>query len=621
MDRSTEFALRDFHAGTNYYAYKLLGAHRQDDKIIFRVWAPNADEVYLVGDFNSWSESDKMNRINSDGVYEYSVNAELIREKPLYKFKIKKKGKELYKTDPYARYMQKAPDTAGIYYEEGAFDWSDEHYLSQRSTLISEGIYKKPVNIYEIHLGSFMRHGDGSYLSYRELAPKIASYAKKMSYTHVELMPVAEHPNDASWGYQVCGYYAPTSRFGEPDDFRYFVNTLHRAGIGVILDWVPAHFPKDEHGLCEFDGDFLYEYSNKEQMENKVWGTRYFNVAKPEVISFLISNAVYFAKEFHIDGLRVDAVSSMLYLDYGKKAGEWKPNKYGGNINFEAVAFLKKLNRTMKELCPDVLMIAEESSAFKNVTGFDNNGIGFDLKWNMGWMNDTLSYVSTEPQFRAREHNRLTFPLMYAFSEKYVLPISHDEVVYGKRSLLDKMPGGYEMKFAGMRAYLTYMMTQSGKKLSFMSNEFGQFAEWNYNGSVEWFMLGYEKHRQLSEFSADLNAFYLSRSELWECDGGWDGFEWVQCDSAKDSVIAYKRKNTAASELLCVINFSPVYRSNYTLKVDRGSYRAVLSTDEQKYGGSGRFTSYLLNTAVDSSLNHSISFDLPGHTALIFEKM
>ena len=620
MDKITEFALRDFHAGTNYKAYELFGAHKHDDIITFRVWAPNADAVYLVGDFNSWCETDKMERISSNGVYEYSLKAEILYEKPLYKYKIINGSKTLFKADPYANFMQKAPDTASIYYESNTFKWSDKHFLSQRKSLISDGIYTKPVNIYEVHLGSYMRHADGSYMSYGELAAELASYAKKMSYTHVELMPVMEHPNDASWGYQICGYYAPTSRFGTPDDFRSFVNTLHCAGVGVILDWVPAHFPKDEHGLFEFDGAPLYEYKSESKMENKVWGTRYFDISKPEVMSFLISNAIYFAKEFHVDGFRVDAVSSMLYLDYGKKKGEWKPNKHGGNINFEAVAFLKKLNKVIKELCPDVLMIAEESTAFKNITGSYNNGIGFDLKWNMGWMNDSLSYICTEPQYRKHVHNKLTFPLMYAFSEKYVLPISHDEVVYGKKSLLDKMPGDYEMKFAGMRAYLVYMMTQSGKKLSFMSNQFGQFAEWNYNGSVEWFMLEFEKHRQLHDFTADLNALYLARSELWELDCGWEGFEWVQCDRADDSIIAYKRKNASGNELLCVISFTDNYNYNYEIKAENGIYKVILSSDDKIYGGSGKIDIDKISVIADSKGDSFIRLDLPPHAALIFEK-
>ncbi len=621
MLTNNEFALHDFHAGTNYRAYEYFGAHRYEKTVTFRVWAPHADKVYLVGDFNSWDECDEMKKINAEGVYEYSLSPDTFPTGSLYKFKIKSADKILYKSDPFAFYTQRPPENASVFCGDSKHVWSDAQYLKKRSKSISDGIYTKPVNIYEVHLGSLLRKNDGSYINYREAANFLSSYAKKMGYTHIELLPIAEHPFDASWGYQVCNYFAPTSRFGVPDDFRYFVNTLHSLNIGVIIDWVPAHFPKDEHGLFEFDGFPLYEYSESKRQENKTWGTRYFDIGKNEVVSFLISNAVYFAKEFHIDGLRVDAVSSMLYLDYDKSKGEWTPNKYGGNINFEAVAFLKKLNRTMKTLCPDVLMIAEESSAYKHVSTFKNGGLGFDLKWNTGWMNDSLSYITTEHKNRSGVHDKLTFPMMYAFSENYILPISHDEVVYGKKSLLDKMPGDYEDKFAGTRAFLTYMMTQSGKKLAFMSCEYGQFAEWDHSKSIEWFMLGYESHRKLHDFTSSLNRFYLDHRELWECDdSGWDGYQWILCDSSKSSVIAYNRYDKDKNTLTTVINFSLHDYSTYTLEVDAGEYSVVFSTDEDKYGGKNRIKcgDSIFHTQAHNKTK--IIFALPSNTALIFKK-
>ncbi len=620
MYKADEIAMRDFHAGNNYKSYNYFGAHRYDSSICFRVWAPNADRVYLVGDFNSWSEVDEMTRIYTNGIFECFIDAERMFDGCLYKYKIIHESKELYKADPYSRMMQKPPDTASIYIDESFFEWTDQKYLIDREKKTQEGFYNTPINIYEVHLGSFMRKADGSYISYREAANLLASYSKKMGYTHIELMPISEHPSDSSWGYQICGYYAPTSRFGNPDDFKYFIDTLHSVDIGVILDWVPAHFPKDEHGLFEFDGKPLYEYSDLKRQENKTWGTRYFDIGKNEVTSFLISNAFYFAELFHIDGLRVDAVSSMLYLDYDREFGEWTPNRYGGNINFEAVAFFKKLNKAMKTHFPDVLMIAEESSAYKNITTFTDGGLGFDLKWNMGWMNDSLSYISTNHENRSEAHTKLTFPLLYAFSEKHILPISHDEVVYGKKSLLDKMPGNYSEKFSGTRAYLTYMITQSGKKLSFMSCEYGQFAEWNHSKSIEWFLLEYPSHRKLHNFTSDLNHFYLQNKELWECDGGWDGFEWVLCDSSQSSVIAYNRYDKDKNALLIIVNFSSSNYCQYALEVSQGSYKVVFSSDDLKYGGNGIVKNNDCVVQLQSNDKTKIIFDLPANTALILKK-
>jgi len=448
--------------------------------------------------------------------------------------------------------------------------------------------HERPMNIYEVHLGSWRRHEDGTCLRYAELATELATYVKQMGYTHVELMPVAEHPFDGSWGYQVCSYFAPTARYGTPDDFRAFVDSMHEAGIGVILDWVPAHFPKDAHGLYEFDGQPLYEYQGWDRIEHEGWGTRRFDVGRQEVQSFLVSNADWWIREFHADGLRVDAVASMLYLDYDRRPGEWVPNVYGDNRCLEAIAFFRKLNGYIKSVFPSALMIAEESTAFGNVTGFENDGLGFDYKWNMGWMNDTLDYAATDPLFRKYKHNKTTFSLTYSFGERYVLPISHDEVVHGKKSFLDKMPGDYWQKFANTRLFMAYMMTHPGKKLTFMGNEIGQFREWDYEGQIEWFLLSYESHARMQLYAADLNHFYLGQSPLWELDTVWDGFEWIEPDDAENSVLIYRRRDKKGKELIVALNFTPVVREQFPIGVPvSGTYAEVFNSDALAYGGSG----------------------------------
>ena len=440
--------------------------------------------------------------------------------------------------------------------------------------------YTSPMNIYEVHLGSFMRRPGGGYLSYRELADRLGPYIKKMGYTHVELLPVAEHPLDESWGYQICGFFAPTSRFGEPADFMYFVNRLHSYGIGVLLDWVPAHFSKDEHGLYEFDGTPCYEYQSEYRKEHKIWGTRFFDLGREEVQSFLISNALYWLTEYHIDGLRVDAVASMLYLDFDRGPGEWEPSQDGSNKNYEAIAFFKKLNTAVFERYADVLMIAEESTAWPMVTKpVYLGGLGFSFKWNMGFMNDMLKYVSTDPVFRSKIHNDLTFSMTYSFSENFILAISHDEVVHGKKSLLDKMFGDYDMKFAGFRAFLTYMTCHPGKKLLFMGSEYGQFKEWNCSSQLEWFMTGYENHANLLRFTSALNHFYLDTPELWERDFSWDGFRWVKVDDADRNTAVFLRYGADGDYVLCAFNFSAVEVKDYTVGVpDAGLYREVFTT-------------------------------------------
>ncbi|MBQ9429375.1 MAG: 1,4-alpha-glucan branching protein GlgB [Clostridia bacterium] len=572
-----------FLEGTNYHAYDYLGAHAENGGVVFRVWAPNADAVFLTGDFNGWDESCPMEL--DGGIWSYTLKDKNFTRGAVYKYKVVRGGKAVFKADPYGTYAELTPATASRYYEIGGYAWGDGDWMRARMDG-KDSYYDRPLNIYELHAGSWKRNEDGSYYTYEKLAKELIPYVKDMGYTHIELMPIAEHPYDGSWGYQICGYYAPTSRFGTPHGFMALVDAAHRAGIGVILDWVPAHFPKDAHGLYEFDGAPLYEYQGRDRMEHKSWGTRCFDVGRNEVECFLISNAVYWAKEYHIDGLRVDAVASMLYLDYDRKPGEWIPNKYGTNRSLEAIAFFKKLNSTMRQYHPDVLMIAEESTAYENVTRFDGDGLGFHLKWNMGWMNDALSYAQTDPLFRKGNHSKLTFSMMYAFSENYILPISHDEVVHGKKSLLDRFPGLYGQKFDGMRTFLLYMMCHPGKKLSFMGSENGQFSEWNFEKEIEWFMLGYDQHKKLHRYVRDLNRLYLRTPALWQIDNAWGGFEWVEVDNADESILAFRRIDREGNRVLVILNFTPVERFGHSLPApEKATYSLLLDTMDEDYGG------------------------------------
>lgn len=614
-----------FHQGTNYHAYEYMGIHKCGNKYSVRVWAPNAVAVYLTGDFNSWGDTVPLEKITEGGIWEAYITSKIFGEGCIYKFKvIGAKGEVLYKADPYARYAQRPPETASIYYDTNGYEWHDSSWLEYRSKKMTESErMKQPMNIYEIHFGSWKLKEDGSHLSYSEMADELVPYIKQMGYTHVELMPIMEHPFDGSWGYQVCGYYAPTSRFGTPKEFMGFVDTMHKAGIGVILDWVPAHFPKDAHGLYEFDGQPLYEYQGADRMEHKGWGTRRFDVGRNEVECFLISNAIYWLKEYHVDGLRVDAVASMLYLDYDKKQGEWIPNVYGDNRCLEAIAFFQKLNSSIYNEFPDTLVIAEESSAWSHVTGFANDGLGFSMKWNMGWMNDSLSYVEKDPVYRKYHHNNLTFPLVYAYNERYVLPISHDEVVHGKKSLLDKMPGIYEEKFAGERAFLGYMMTIPGKKLMFMGAEIGQFREWDFQGQIEWFLLKYEKHSQMQRYVSELNHFYLENRPLWENDTDWEGFSWIDANNADMSVISFKRTDRSGKELFVTINFTPVTRTDFVLDIkEKGAYTEVFNSDDIKYGGRGIVNHGNIKSVndPDDDRKHLIRFNLPPLSIVIFKK-
>ncbi len=579
-----------FHQGSSARAYEYLGARRTDTGFLFRVWAPNAEYVSVCGDFCGWDTAAwPMTRITAQGVWEIMLPDGTAHFGDRYKFFLKNRGKEVYKADPYGVFSEVPPGTASVLCDLSGYEWRDDGWMRYRKGRFRRGAaIRQPINIYEVHLGSWRRHEDGSLYSYTELASELVPYVKQMGYTHVELLPVSEHPFDGSWGYQVSGYYAVTARHGTPQEFMAFVDAMHEAGIGVILDWVPAHFPKDAHGLYEFDGQPLYEYQGADRIENATWGTRFFDVGREEVQSFLVSNAVFWADVYHVDGLRVDAVAAMLYLDYDKHPDEWVPNVYGDNRNLEAIAFFQKLNSFMAQAYPDVMMIAEESTAWGNLTRFDNGGLGFTFKWNMGWMNDSLSYLQVDPYFRPHDHNKLTFSLSYSFGENYVLPVSHDEVVHGKLSLLDRSPGDYAQKFAGTRTYLTYMLTHPGKKLLFMGCEYGPFREWDYADSLEWFMLDYEQHAKMQLFTASLNHFYLSEPALWECDDGWHGFQWIDADNAGQSIYSYRRIDKKGRELVVLLNFQPVKREDFLLAVPvDGVYEEVFNSDDIRFGGEG----------------------------------
>lgn len=581
-----------FHQGSSTAAYEYLGGHlltaREGKyKYVFRVWAPSAQAVSLVSDRTGWGEGVPLSRVTDKGVWELIYESPESLENMPYKYRVTSGAGVHYKGDPYAAMSKGMDDGASVLLHPSRFVWEDGGFLAHREKTAAKkekGYYAAPLNIYEVHAGSFDRHEDGSYLSYRELADTLAGYVKHMGYTHVELLPIAEHPFDGSWGYQVCGFYAPTSRFGTPDDFRYFVNTLHKAGVGVILDWVPAHFPKDEWGLYEFDGQPLYEYQGRDRMESHSWGTRFFDLGREEIQSFLISNALYFMREFHIDGLRVDAVASMLYLDYDRMPGEWIPNVYGDNKNLEAIAFLRKLNDSIDREFPDVLMIAEESTAFGGITHpTSEGGLGFDLKWNMGFANDLYDYLDKDPVYRRYHHKALNFPIMYAFAERYVLPVSHDEVVHGKRSLLNKIAGSYEDKFATLRATMMYVMSFPGKKMLFMGTEYAPFSEWSETHGLEWFMLDYPAHRAFRDFLRELNHFYLSEPTLYERDFTEDGFSWLLPDAADQNLVAYRRRGETGDELIAVVSFSGAPQG-VCLPLEEGEYTVVFDTGHGRCG-------------------------------------
>ncbi|MBQ8979479.1 MAG: 1,4-alpha-glucan branching protein GlgB [Oscillospiraceae bacterium] len=619
-----EFPLFVFHEGTNYEAFNFFGSHKgeKDGKqgVYFRVWAPNAKSVSLIGDFNGWDrDKDPMYRLSDPSVWELFIPD--VDEFFTYKYSIESSHYSITdKADPYGAHMELRPNTATKYVDLDTYEWHDaEWYEKKKQT----NVYRSPMNIYEAHLGSWRQYEDGSPFDYVKFGTEMSEYLKDMGYTHIELMPLSEYPFDGSWGYQVIGYYAPTSRFGTPKQFMEMIDIFHQNGISVILDWVPAHFPKDAAGLFEFDGGDCYEYADPLKKEHKSWGTRVFDYGKGEVRSFLISNAIYWIEKFHVDGLRVDAVASMLYLDYDRR--EWRPNKDGGNENYEAIEFLRKLNTAVFSRNPDTLMIAEESTAWPMVTKpADAGGLGFNFKWNMGWMNDTLDYMKTDPIYRAGNHGKLTFSFFYAFSENFILPISHDEVVHGKCSLYNKMSSpSMEGKFASDRAFIAYMMAHPGKKLNFMGTELGQIIEWDYKKELDWMLLEFPNHEKIHRFFHDINHFYLDNSPLWINDDSWDGFKWISADDYTQSIIAFRRIDMTdkddPKEIIVVCNFVPVTRSGYCIGVPyEGTYEQVFCTDDLKYGGSGEVDNGRLKSRSTPmhGCDHSISLTIPGLSAI-----
>ena len=597
----TDAELKKFDAGIYYDVYRKMGAHPMTidgvNGVYFAVWAPCAMRVSVVGDFNMWDgRRNQMKRLGDSGVFELFMPG--LKAGTLYKYEIKNhRGEPMLKSDPYGNYSELRPDNASIVWDLEQFTWSDEVWMKNREL---ESAKDKPLSIYELHLGSWMRHElkldeDGEpvtgseFYNYREIAPKLAEYVKKLGYTHVELMPVMEHPLDESWGYQVTGYYAPTSRYGTPDDFMYFMNDMHEQGIGVILDWVPAHFPRDAHGLACFDGSCVYEHQDPRQGAHPHWGTLIYNYGRPQVTNFLIANALFWAKQYHADGIRMDAVASMLYLDYGRQDGEWIPNMYGGNENLEAIELIKHLNSILKKRDPGVLSIAEESTAFPMITGsLEEGGLGFDLKWNMGFMNDYLDYIKYDPYFRSHHHGELTFSMIYAYSEKFMLVFSHDEVVHGKGTLLGKMPGDRAQKLANLRLTYGYMMTHPGKKLLFMGQDLAEEKEWNEMRQVEWALQEQKENAGVQRLVKDLNALYRENKALYECDDQAKGFQWMNEISANECYVSFVRKGEAAEEMLLVVaNFSGVPREITTGVPYEGKYKEILNTDAVCYGGTG----------------------------------
>ncbi len=587
MDNQTDFPIYLFHKGENYEAYKLMCPSKDDcgSGYIFRVWAPKAKSISVVGDFNNWDSSISPMKKISVGLWECNVeNAKMYDN---YKFAVvQSNGKTVLKSDPYALHTETSPGNASKVYDIEGFSWSDSSWLIAREMLDHK---KLPMNIYELNIASWRRFENGNFYSYRKLAEELIPYVKSMNYTHIELMPISEFPYDGSWGYQVTGMFAPTSRFGTPHDFMHFINECHKANIFVIIDWVPAHFPKDENGLYMFDGKPLYEYADKTKQEHKEWGTMVYDYGRNEVKSFLISSAMFWLEKYHIDGIRVDAVASMLYLNYNRDKGNWLPNAEGGEINLEAKKFFQILNSNLLTKHKGAIMIAEESTAFPLITmPIDVGGLGFNYKWNMGWMNDTLEYIKLDPFCRKDKHSNMTFGMDYAYTENFILPLSHDEVVHGKLSLINRMPGKYEDKFRAYMTYLGFMMAHPGKKLLFMGGEFGQFIEWDYQKQLDWLLLQYPMHRSMQKFVKDINKFYLTNSALFELDHEKDGFEWICGDDNRNNIISFIRYDSKGDFIVVVCNFSPVTRTNYEIGVpQRGKYRAVFNNDVYFKRGSG----------------------------------
>lgn len=582
-------ALDVFHAGDAVHAYDLFGAHLEsrDGKYgaVFRVWAPNALSVSVIGNFNEWNQNaDFMYKISS-GCWEIFIEG--ITQYTIYKYCIETITHEkILKADPFAFHSQTRPDNASLVYDIEEYKWNDEAWFSTRRKRDKS---KDPMNIYEMHAGSWRKYPDGNFFNYRKLAEELVPYLKEMHYTHVQFMPIMEYPLDESWGFQTTGYFSATSRYGTPGDLMYLIDMLHNENIGVIIDWVPSNFPKDPHGLECFDGTCLYENEDPKIGQRPAWGTCLFNFARYEVISFLVSSAMFWLDKFHIDGIRVGALSSMLYLDYGKEDGEWLPNKFGSKENLEAIDFIKRLNTAVHMYHPDVMMFAEENTSWPKLTSkIEEGGLGFDFKWNMGWMNDMLHYMSLNSMWRPFNHDSLTFSFFYAFAERFLLPVSHDEVSHGKGSLINKMPGQYDEKFAGVRAFIAYMYAHPGKKLIFMGTEIGQFEEWDVNSAIQWDLLSYNSHRELKEFFKEINKFYLENKPFYELDTVWKGFDWIHHDDYTNSVIAFKRTDSSGNEIVAVCNFQPIAREGYFIGVPKhGLYDEIFNSDELKFGGTG----------------------------------
>ena len=618
-----------FGQGTHYEIYKKLGAHLTEYEgekgVYFAVWAPHAKGVRVVGEFNCWgSDGYRMNRLEPLGIYEVFVPG--LEEGCMYKYLIEtEKGDYLYKADPFAFYAEKRPGTASRVADISGFTWHDDRWMTKRA---GWNAAESPMSIYEVHPGSWKRHPheedeDGFY-NYRELAVELTEYIKKMGYTHIELMGIAEHPFDGSWGYQVTGYFAPTSRYGTPEDFQYMIDYFHKHNIGVILDWVPAHFPRDAHGLANFDGEALYEHPDSRRGEHPDWGTKIFNYEKSEVRNFLIANALFWLGEYHIDGLRVDAVASMLYLDYGKQDGQWLPNKYGGNENLDAVWFFKHLNSVVHGRGDGSMIIAEESTAWPGVTkDVDDGGLGFTFKWNMGWMNDFLEYMKLDPYFRKDNHNKMTFAMSYAYSENYILVLSHDEVVHLKCSMLNKMPGYLDDKFANLKAGYTFMFGHPGKKLLFMGNEFAQLQEWSEARELDWFLLKEDRHLHMQNYVRALLQLYKKYRCLYELDDSWDGFQWINADDSYRSIFSFVRySKTKRKNLLFVMNFTPMERPDYRVGVPKKKkYELVLDSDAEEYGGSGRKRAKVYDAKKGSCDNQKyyVEYPLSAYGTAVFE--
>ncbi|MBR1482918.1 MAG: 1,4-alpha-glucan branching protein GlgB [Ruminococcus sp.] len=604
-----------FADGDGAFSYEYFGARLAErdgqSGVLFRLWAPNAQSVAIVGDFNAWDEAAHLMCRNDDGNWELFISG--VCEGDAYQFRIETPaGDRITKSDPFAFYAQNRPDTASRVCRLDDYAWGDEEWLSRREHRDS---LRCPMNIYEIHAGSWKRNPDGSFYTYRQLADELTAYLTDMHFTHVQFMPLMEHPYDRSWGFQTTGYFAATARYGTPEDLMYLIDTLHRHNIGVIMDWVPSNFPKDDFALSRFDGTALFESEDPKLGERPSWDTCLFNFARPEVVSFLVSSAVFWLRHYHLDGLRVGALSSMLYLDYGKKAGEWEPNRLGGKENLEAIDFVKRLNTAVHLFCPQALMFTEETTSWPKVTHrVEDGGLGFDYKWNRGWMNDMLHYMTLDPKWRPFNHDNLTFSFFYAFSEHFVLPVSHDEVSNGKGSILSKMPGNGGDRLAGLRAFITYMFAHPGKKLIFMGTEIGQLEEWDVDGIVEWEFLDTKNHAQLQVFYRELNRFYIDNPPFYEMDTIWKGFDWIHHDDYTNSVIAFKRTDSGGNDIIAVCNFQPVEHRQYMIGVPvAGAYDEVFNSDNERYGGSGVTNSERLMTVPVKlhGCNQSLSLTLP----------